>query len=122
MSYQKLILLGNVGRIDIQTIGENTVAKVSLATSEKYKDRNGEEHENTEWHNLVLWRKQAELVEKYVNKGDQLFVEGKLRTRKYTTKDGEERQTTEVVVDTIQFIKRGDKPKQESYQDDMPDF
>ena len=117
-----MILLGNVGRIDIQTIGENTVAKVSLATSEKYKDRNGEEHENTEWHNLVLWRKQAELVEKYVNKGDQLFVEGKLRTRKYTTKDGEERQTTEVVVDTIQFIKRGDKPKQESYQDDMPDF
>lgn len=108
MSYQRIILYGNVGRVpDVRTVqqGQNNVkvASFSLAVSEKYKDRNNQEHENTEWFNIVCWRNIAETVEKYVKSGDRVFIDGKVRTRKYTNQNGEERSVTEVIVNALQL-------------------
>ena len=79
MSYQKLTLLGNVTEPEVKEVNGNKVASFRLAASEKYTDRNGETHENTEWFSIVCWRKQADLIEKYVHKGDLLFIEGKIK-------------------------------------------
>lgn len=102
----KVILVGRVGKdpeVKNLTSG-NIVANFSLATSETFKDKNtGEKKETTEWHNLVLWGKTAELAGKYVHKGDQLYVEGKITTRSWE-KDGIKRYTTEIVVNAMQFL------------------
>ena len=97
----KVILVGRLGKDPEVRHLENgaTVANFSMATSETYKDRQtGERREQTEWHNVVLWRGLAEVAEKYVKKGDMIYVEGKLRTRSWE-KDGVTRYTTEVVGD-----------------------
>ena len=129
MSYQKVILYGNVGRQpEVREVSGAKVASFALAVSEKYTDRNGTAHETTEWFNVVCWRKQAELVEKYVKKGDKLFLDGKLRTRKFTTQNGEDRAITEMIPDIIQFAgKPGNNQPQSSSalseltsEDDMP--
>ena len=102
----KVILVGRVGKDpEIKTLTSgNMVANFSLATSETFKDKNtGEKKETTEWHNLVLWGKTAELAGKYVHKGDQLYVEGKITTRSWE-KDGIKRYTTEIVVNAMQFL------------------
>lgn len=105
MSVNKIILLGNCGKdAEVRMVGENKVATFSLATTEKYKDsKTGEWKENTEWHNIVCWRNTAELAEKYIKKGTQLFIEGKLRIRSWD-KDGEKRYVTEIVADSIQLL------------------
>ena len=105
MSVNKAILVGRVGKpVEVRTAGESKVASFSLATTEKYKDsKTGEWKENTEWHNIVCWRNTAELAEKYIKKGTQLFIEGKLRTRSWD-KDGEKRYVTEIVAENIQKI------------------
>ena len=105
MSVNKVILLGNVGRdVEVREVGEAKVATFSVATTEKYKDsKTNEWKENTEWHNIVCWRNTAELAEKYIKKGTQLFIEGKLRTRSWD-KDGEKRYVTEIVADSIQLL------------------
>lgn len=105
MSVNKIILLGHCGKdAEVRMVGENKVATFSLATTEKYKDsKTGEWKENTEWHNIVCWRNTAEIAEKYIKKGTQLFIEGKLRTRSWD-KDGEKRYVTEIVADTIQLL------------------
>ena len=109
----KVILVGRLGKDPEVRHLENgaTVANFSMATSETYKDRQtGERREQTEWHNVVLWRGLAEVVEKYVKKGDMLYVEGKLRTRSWE-KDGITRYTTEVVGDNMTMLGgRGDNP------------
>ncbi len=105
----KVILVGRLGRDPEVRHLENgaTVANFSLATSETYKDRTtGERKEQTEWHNVVLWRGLAEVVEKYVKKGDMIYVEGKLRTRSWE-KDGVTRYTTEVVGDNMTMLGGG---------------
>ena len=108
------MLIGNVGR-DPETryLNENgggqgnvKVSQFSLATSERYRDRAGELRENTEWHNIVCWRTLAETAEKYVRKGSQLYVEGKIRTRSWTDQNGGKRYTTEIIADTFQFLGR----------------
>lgn len=102
----KVILVGRLGKDPEVRHLENgaTVANFSIATSETYKDRNtGEKREQTEWHNIVLWRGLAEVVEKYVKKGDMIYVEGKLRTRSWE-KDGVTRYTTEVVGDNMTML------------------
>lgn len=104
MSYQKFIALGNVGQVNARDVNNVKVVSFSLAVSEKYTDRNGQAHENTEWFNVVCWRKTAELVEKYVKPGDRLFVDGKLKKRKYTDKDGNEKTVMDVVADSVQFL------------------
>lgn len=105
----KVILVGRLGKDPEVRHLENgaTVANFSLATSETYKDRQtGERREQTEWHNVVLWRGLAEVVEKYVKKGDMIYVEGKLRTRSWE-KDGVTRYTTEVVGDNMTMLGGG---------------
>jgi single-strand DNA-binding protein len=111
MSVNKVILVGNVGK-DPETRhleGGNTVSKFSLATSEVYKNKDGEKITNTEWHNIVLWRGLAEIAEKYVKKGSQLYIEGRIRTRSYTDQDNNTRYITEIIGDSMQMLgKRSD--------------
>ncbi len=105
----KVILVGRLGKDPEVRHLENgaTVANFSMATSETYKDRQtGERREQTEWHNVVLWRGLAEVAEKYVKKGDMIYVEGKLRTRSWE-KDGITRYTTEVVGDNMTMLGGG---------------
>lgn len=110
MSYlNKAMLIGRVGQNpEIKTINEQgrKAAQFSLATTEKYRDRNGEVKENTEWHNIVAFDKTAELVERFVTKGMLLYVEGKLRTRSWDDRDGNKRNVTEVLVNGIQFLEK----------------
>ncbi|PLX00029.1 MAG: single-stranded DNA-binding protein [Marinilabiliales bacterium] len=108
MSVNKVILVGNVGKDpDVRYLESGAaVANFPLATSETYKNRNGEKVTNTEWHNLVLWRGLAEIAEKYVKKGTLLFVEGKIRTRSWEDKEGTKRYTTEIVADNMQLLGR----------------
>jgi single-strand DNA-binding protein len=105
MSVNKAILLGRVGKDpEVRSLDNGKmVANFSLATSESYKDRNGEKKENTEWHNLVLWGKTAEIAQKYVKKGDQIYVEGKITTRSWE-KDGVTRYTTEIQVNNLTML------------------
>ena len=132
MSLNKVMLIGNVGRdpevryLDGNngTSGQSTkVATFTLATSERYRDRNGELRENTEWHNIVAWRNSADVAEKYIHKGTQIYVEGKLRTRSWTDQSGVKKYQTEIAVDTLQLLGRRDDsqggyqaPSQPSYQ------
>ncbi len=108
----KVILLGNLGKDpDIQTLESGVkVARFPLATNEFYKGKDGEMVEKTEWHQVVLWRNRAELAEKYLTKGSQVYVEGKLQTRQWEDKDGNKRYTTEIVGDVLNFV--GGKPDQ----------
>lgn len=103
----KAILLGNLGKDpEIRTL-ENGVKVCSfpLATSESYKDRNtGETISRTEWHNIVMWRGLAEVAERFLKKGNQIFVEGKIQTRNYQDKDGNQRYITEVVANEMTML------------------
>ena len=101
------MLIGNVGKDpEVKYVGTDKVANFVLATTESWKDRNGEKKENTEWHNIVVWRNSADVVEKYVKKGSQLYVEGKLTTRKWTDQSGNVRYTTEIQAQSIQLLGR----------------
>lgn len=110
MSYlNKSMLIGRCGgNPDVKTINEQgrKAAQFSLATTERYKDRNGEVKEQTEWHNIVAFDKTAELVERFVTKGMLLYVEGKLRTRSWDDQNGNKRYVTEVLVNGIQFLEK----------------
>jgi single-strand DNA-binding protein len=120
MSLNKVMLIGNVGKdpeiryLENAPAAQGTTPKVAtfpLATSERYRDRNGEVKENTEWHNIVVWRALADTVEKYVKKGTQLYVEGRLRTRSWTDQTGAKRYSTEINADSIQLLgRRADNP------------
>ena len=124
MSVNKVILIGNVGRDpEVRYLdgnaqgGQSTkVATFTLATTEKYRDRNGEPRENTEWHNIVAWRQNADVAEKFVRKGTQLYIEGRLRTRSYTDQTGAKKYTTEIAVDTLQLLGRRPDSQEGAYQ------
>ena len=118
MSLNKVMLIGNVGKDpevrylenNPQNPGANPkMARFPLATSERYRDRNGELREDTEWHNIIAWRNSADVIERFVRKGTQVYIEGRLRTRKYTDSDGKDRYTTEIVVENIQLL--GKRPE-----------
>ncbi|PKP46019.1 MAG: single-stranded DNA-binding protein [Bacteroidetes bacterium HGW-Bacteroidetes-12] len=108
----KVILVGNLGKDpEVRYLeGGTAVANFSLATSENYTDKNTSERKTiTEWHNVVFWRKGLpEFAEKYLKKGNQVYIEGKLRTRKWQDKDGVDRYTTEVIGETLQILGRKD--------------
>lgn len=108
-SVNKVILLGNVGKDpDVRYVDAGVaVAQFPLATSDRsYTLPNGTEvPERTEWHNIVIWRKQAEFVEKYVHKGDLLYVEGKIHTRSYDDKQGVKRYITEIWADQVELVR-----------------
>jgi single-strand DNA-binding protein len=100
----KVILVGNVGKDpDIISFENGKKATFSLATSEKYKDREGKSVERTEWHNIVFWGPVVDVIEKYVKKGKQVYIEGKLASRSYE-KDGQTRYITEVVGQNLTLL------------------
>ena len=103
----KVILIGNLGNDpDTRyTSGGAAVANISLATSESWKDReSGEQQERTEWHRVVFFGRLAEIVSEYLRKGSQIYVEGRLQTRKWQDKDGNDRYTTEIVANEMQML------------------
>jgi len=102
----KVILVGNVGRDPEVRYLDNgvVIAKFPLATSETYTNKSGEKVTNTEWHNIVLWRKLAEVADKYVKKGGSLYIEGKIRSRSYEDKDGNKKYFTEIIADNMQML------------------
>ena len=110
MSLNKVLLIGNAGRDpEVRYTDGNGGAKVAsftLATSERFKGRDGEVRENTEWHNIVAWRQSADVAEKFIKKGTQVFIEGRIRTRSYTDQAGVKKYTTEIVVDNLQLLGR----------------
>ena len=109
MSLNKVMLIGNVGKDpEVKFVGTDKVANFTLATTETWKDRNGEKKENTEWHNIVVWRNAADIVEQYVKRGSQIYVEGKLTTRKWKDQNGNDRYTTEIQAQTIQLLGKKD--------------
>lgn len=106
MSINKVILVGNVGQDpEVKHLDNNVaLARFSLATSETYVAKNGEKVTTTEWHNIVLWRGLADLAEKYIRKGKQIYVEGRIRTRSWDDKDGNKRYTTEIYGDVVRLL------------------
>ena len=129
MALNKVMLIGNVGNdpeiryLDSNPQGPQGNAKVAsfrLATTERYRDRNGETRENTEWHNIVAWRSNADVIERFVHKGSQIYVEGRLRTRKWTDRDGKDRYTTEIQVDNLQLL--GKRPDREGDGQNGPGY
>lgn len=108
----KVILIGNVGADpDIKYLeGGVAVARFSLATTESYKNKNGDRVDQTEWHNIVLWRNLAEIAEKYVKKGMRLYIEGRIRNRSWEDQNGVKKYMTEIQGDTMQML----SPKQEN--------
>ena len=108
-SVNKVILVGNLGR-DAElryTPGGAAVATLNLATTEVWNDKGGQRQEKTEWHRIVLWGKQAESLQEYLTKGKQIYVEGKLQTRKWKDKDGNDKYTTEVRGDRVVLLSGG---------------
>jgi single-strand DNA-binding protein len=106
MSVNKVILVGNAGKdAEVRYIDNNVaVATFSLATSETYTAKSGEKVTNTEWHNIVAWRGLGEFAGKYIQKGRQLYIEGRIRTRSYDDKDGVKKYVTEILADSIQLL------------------
>jgi single-strand DNA-binding protein len=119
MSVNKVILVGNVGKDpEVRYIDKNVgVANFTLATTERgYTMQNGTQvPDKTEWHNIVAWRGLAELAEKYIKKGSQLYIEGKIQTRSWE-KDGIKRYTTEIYAESIQLLGRRPDGQESSYQ------
>lgn len=108
MSINKVILVGNVGKDPVVRYFDKGVAKASfpLATSETYTNQQGEVITTTEWHNIVLWRSLAEVAEKTVKKGTQLYIVGKIKTRSYVDKDGNNKYITEILADTMLVLEK----------------
>ncbi len=121
MGVNKVILIGNVGKDpEVRHLDSGVaVANFPLATSETYKNKDGQKVTNTEWHNIVIWRGLAEVAEKYVKKGNPLYIEGKIRTRSWDDKDGNKRYTTEIVADNMQML--GSKQSSEEEASSAPE-
>jgi single-strand DNA-binding protein len=102
----KVILIGNLGKDpEYQKLeGDISIAKFSLATTDRYKDRNGETKEQTEWHNIIAWRQLADVSSKYLHKGSAVYIEGKIRTTSWTDKDNNKKFRTEIIADTINIL------------------
>ena len=116
MSVNKAILIGRLGKdpeTRYMTNGE-AVTNVSLATSENYKDKSGEKQERTEWHNIVFYRRLAEIAGEYLKKGSLIYVEGRIQTRKWQDKEGRDRYTTEIVANEMKML--GGKPGGGSFE------
>jgi len=111
----KVSLIGNLGKDpDFQYLaGQVAVAKLSLATTETFKDKTGNAQTQTEWHTVVLWRGLAELAHKYLSKGSLVFIEGKLKTRSYDDKDGTKKYVTEIMAEQLILLDKKTEGKEE---------
>jgi single-strand DNA-binding protein len=116
----KVILIGNLGKDPEVRYLDNgvAVANFSLATTENYKNKEGERVSQTEWHNIVLWRGLAEVAEKWLKKGSSVYVEGKIRTRKWEDKNGNTRYSTEILGDNMTML--GNRPSAENPVEAVP--
>ena len=112
MSINKVILVGNVGKDPVIRYFDKGVAKATfpLATSETYTNQQGETITSTEWHNIVLWRALAEVAEKTIKKGSQVYIVGKIKTRSYVDKDGVNKYITEILADTLLLLEKKQGP------------
>lgn len=109
-SFNQITLLGNVGNLEVKTFSNGgKIVEASLATGKRWKDRNGDQHEETQWHRLVIPGPLADTAEKYVHKGDTLFVQGEMTYRQWETREGEKRTSPEVRVLALQLIPKQDK-------------
>ena len=120
----KVILVGNLGaNPELRfTQGQQAVANLRIATTEKWTDKNGQKQEATEWHRVVVWGKQAEIVGQYLTKGRQVYIEGRIRTRQWQDQQGQKRYTTEIVAQNVQMLGgRGERPQDEQAQTVPPD-
>jgi single-strand DNA-binding protein len=125
-SVNKAILVGNLGR-DAEmrfTAGGTPVATVSIATTERFTDRDGQKREDTQWHRIVIWGKTAESLHEYLTKGKQIYVEGRIQTRDWTDKEGKQQRTTEIRADRIVLLggggggeARGARPPRERFSE-----
>ena len=121
----KVILIGNLGKDPEVRYLDNgvVVANISLATSENYKNKDGERISQTEWHDIVLWRGLAEVAEKYLKKGSSVYIEGKLRTNKWVDKEENTRYKTEILADKLTMLGRSQNQESStdsSSEDDLP--
>src|SRR5437762_9208694 len=109
MSVNRVMLIGNLGKDpEVRfTPSGRAVARFPLATSEVWNDAEGQRQERTEWHNIVVWGKQAETCGQYLSKGRQVYIEGSIRSRQYDDKEGQKRWITEVVAQRVQFLGGG---------------
>ena len=119
-SLNKVMLIGNLGKDpEVRAIPSGVkVANFSIATTESYTDKNNQKVDKTEWHNIVMWRGLAEVAEKYLKKGNQVFIEGKLTTRSWDDQNGQKKYMTEIVADNMVMLggrPRGDGGSSESY-------
>jgi single-strand DNA-binding protein len=123
-SINKVILIGNLGRdpeVRYMPSGD-AVANITIATTETWKDKAGEKQEQTEWHRVAMFGKTAEIAGEYLKKGSQVYIEGKLQTRKWTDKEGQERYTTEIRADRMQMLgsRSGGSERMAPPEDDAP--
>ncbi|QGP63329.1 Helix-destabilizing protein [Piscirickettsia salmonis] len=120
----KIILVGNLGSDpEIRsTQGGESVATFSVATTEQYKDSSGQQQEVTEWHRVVLWRRLAEVARDYLKKGSQVYIEGKIKTRKWQDKQGQDRYTTEIVGNNMQMLGSGRNSQSSTPPPTMEDY
>ena len=121
----KVILIGNLGKDpEVRYLDSGVaVANLSIATSENYKNKDGERVTQTEWHDVVLWRGLAEVAEKYLKKGSSIYVEGKLRTNKWVDKDENTRYKTEILADKLTMLGKSNSQEssiENSSEDDLP--
>jgi len=119
----KVTLIGRLGKDPElrHTASGTAVASFSIATSEKYKDKDGEKQEKTEWHNIVFWQRSAEVAAEYLHKGSLVYIEGRIQTRKWEDKDGNDRYTTEIVGQKLQMLdSKSATSKPESDDSDLP--
>jgi len=118
MNVNKVFLVGRLTRDPEMrsTSGGQTVASLSIATNRFWKDKNGQRQDQTEFHNIVLWSRLAEIAGQYLIKGQEVYIEGRLQTRKYTAKDGTERRTTEIVAENMQLGQKSRGQSGQGYQ------
>lgn len=125
----KVLLIGRIGQDPEKRItpAGHSVVNISIATTEYFKDQSGNKKERTEWHKVVFWNRQAEIVEQYCRKGSQLYIEGSLQTRDWQDKDGNKRYTTEIVARNLQLLdsrsqgsKSGDASESGGFQPNSP--
>lgn len=122
-SVNKAIIVGNLGKdpeVKFLTNGD-AVCSFSIATTDSWKDKEGQKQEKTEWHNIVMYRKLAEIAGEYLKKGSPIYVEGALQTRKWTNKEGQERYTTEIVANSMQMLGGKPQEKQQTLQEPQED-
>ena len=112
----RVVVMGTLGRDPEvkSTQGGKSVAAFSLATNERYTDKSGQRQEETEWHRIVVWDKLADLCGQYLAKGKRALVEGRIKSRKYQDKQGQERTVTEIVATSVQFLDKADGGGQQS--------